>query len=110
MAAGIPPENPILMLQAHQIDIAGIERMGGCSIGRYLALGDLETHPRRICVRRLGIVDGCYRQSSGAVLGSDRIAQIGREGCNPALSRKVVPNHRYPEWKRPTRYRLQGGR
>ena len=33
MAAGLPSENPILVLQTHEVDIAGIKKVGGCLIG-----------------------------------------------------------------------------
>src|SRR5208337_2484964 len=33
MAAGLPSINSVLMLQTHQIDIAGIKEVGGCFIG-----------------------------------------------------------------------------
>jgi hypothetical protein len=33
MAAGFPSKNPVLVLQTHQIDIAGIKKVGGGFIG-----------------------------------------------------------------------------
>jgi hypothetical protein len=33
MAAGLPSENPIFVLQTHEIDMAGIKKVGGCLIG-----------------------------------------------------------------------------
>jgi hypothetical protein len=32
MAAGLPSIDPILVLQTYQVDIAGIKKVGGCSI------------------------------------------------------------------------------
>jgi hypothetical protein len=33
MAAGLPAKNPILVLQTHEIDTAGIKKVGSCLIG-----------------------------------------------------------------------------
>jgi hypothetical protein len=33
MATGFPAKNSILVLQTHEIDIAGIEKVSGCLIG-----------------------------------------------------------------------------
>ena len=96
MAAGIPPENSILVLQTHQVHMTRIQKIGGCSIGGDVALFDLASHPCRVGVRRLPVVDGDHRRSASSVLVSHRIAQICREGCNSTLPGQVVPNHRYP--------------
>jgi hypothetical protein len=88
------------MLQTHQIDIVGIEKISGCSIGRYVAFCDLEAHPRRVGVRGFRIIDGDNRQSCGSVLGRDRIAQIGCKGRNSTLTGKVVPDNRNPNRNR----------
>src|SRR5208282_27836 len=103
MAAGLPSKNPILMLQTHQIDIAGIKKVGGGLIGGDIALGYLESHARRVAVPRLRIIYGYHGYSSGAVLSSNRITQICREGRNSTLAREVVPDNRYPQWKRVAR-------
>jgi hypothetical protein len=64
-------------------------------------LGYLESHARRVAVPRLRVIDGYYEYSSGAVLSSNRITQICREGRNSTLAREVVPDNRYrtgSEW------------
>jgi hypothetical protein len=96
MASGIASKESILVLQTHQVEIAGIEKVGGGPIGGDVTLDDLESHARGVDVGGFRIIDGYHRQSSGAVLGSDRIAQIGRESGNSTLAGKMVPHHRYP--------------
>ena len=54
------------------------------------------------------VVDGHNRQSIGPVFGTDCITQIGREGRNSTLSRKMISNHRDPQCALPGGYRLQG--
>jgi hypothetical protein len=34
MAASFSPKDPVLVLQTHQIDMARIEKLGGCPVGR----------------------------------------------------------------------------
>ena len=89
--------------------MTGVQKVGGCSIGRDVALFNLESHPCRVGVRRSRVVDGDYRSSTGSVLGSYRIAQIGRKGCNSTLSRKVVSDNRNPKRKRPAGHQMQAG-
>jgi hypothetical protein len=99
MAAGLPPKNPILVLQTHYIDVAGIKKVGRCSIGGEVALGYLESHARRVAVARLRVIDGYYEHSSGSVLSRNRITQVCCEGRNSTLSREMIPDNRYPHWK-----------
>ena len=54
MAAALPSKNPVLMLQTHEIDFAGIKKVGGCLIGGEIALGYLESYPRRVAVADWG--------------------------------------------------------
>ena len=51
MTAGLPPEDSILMLQTHEIDVAGVEKISGASIGRRVTFGYLTPHPSRVAVR-----------------------------------------------------------
>jgi hypothetical protein len=109
MAACIPPENPILVLQTHQVHMTRIQKIGGCSIGGDVALIDLASHPCRVGVRRLPVVDGDHRRSVASVLVSHGIAQICREGGNSTLPGQMVPNHRHSSGKRPAAHQLQRG-
>jgi hypothetical protein len=43
--SGFAPEDSIFMLQAHQIDVARIQKAGGRSVGREIAFADLKSHP-----------------------------------------------------------------
>ncbi len=63
----------------------------------------LESHARRVAVPRLRIIYGYHGYSSDAVLSSNRITQICREGRNSTLAREVVPDNCYPHWKRVAR-------
>ena len=42
---GFAPENPVFMLQTHQIDIFCIQEFGGFPVGRDIAFADLKPHP-----------------------------------------------------------------
>jgi hypothetical protein len=110
VTAGLPSKNPILVLQAHQIDVAGVNKVCGGSIGRRVALGYLESHPRRVAVPRLRVIHGHHKHFGGSITESDSITQICREGRDSTLSRKMVPNNRYPQWKRPAVHGSQGQR
>ncbi len=70
MAAGFPSKNSILVLQTHQIDIAGIKKVGGRLIGNEIALGYLEVHTGGIAISGLRIIDGYDGYCSCAVLSS----------------------------------------
>jgi hypothetical protein len=100
MAAGLSSKNPILMQQTHEIDIAGIKKVGGCLIGCEIVFGYLESHPRRVAVPRLRVIDGYHQDPSSAVLNSNCITQICCEGRNSTLSGNVVSDNRYTYWKR----------
>jgi hypothetical protein len=50
VAPGFASEDSIFMLQAHQIDIAYIQKLGGSSVGRDVAFSDFESHPLRVQV------------------------------------------------------------
>jgi hypothetical protein len=45
VVSGFAPEDSIFMLQAHQIDVARIQKAGGRSVGREIAFADLKSHP-----------------------------------------------------------------
>jgi hypothetical protein len=109
MAAGIASKNPVLVLQTYQVHLTRVQKVCGCSIGRDVAFFNLKSDSRGVGVRRSRIVDGDDRRSTSSVLGSHRIAQICRKGCNSTLSRKVVSYNRNPEWKRQAGHQLQAG-
>jgi hypothetical protein len=97
MRAGISSEDPIFVLQTDQVDFAGVEKTGGFAIRRHVVFGNLKSHPRRIGIGRLRVVDGYYLQFCRPVFTGYRIAQIGCEGCNSTLPRKMVPDNRYAD-------------
>jgi hypothetical protein len=72
--------------------------MGGFPISGYVAFGNLESHPRRVAVRGLGVIDGCHQQSCRSVLSRDCIAQISCEGCDPTLPGKMISDNSYTHW------------
>jgi hypothetical protein len=107
VATGIPSKNAVLMLQTHYVDMTAVQEVCSRSIGRNVALFNLQSHPCWVSVQRSRIVDGDDRHSTSSVLGSHRIAQIGSESCNSTLTGKVVSDDRDPERKRPARHYLQ---
>jgi hypothetical protein len=50
MPAGLSSENPVLVLQADEVNIAGIQKVGRSFVGWRVVLGYLEVHARRIAV------------------------------------------------------------
>jgi hypothetical protein len=86
-------KNSIFVLQAHQIDIAEIQKVGGLAVGSQIVLGQLEPHSGGIAIALLSIVHGESQQLGRAVFRVNGVAQVCREGRNSALSREIVPDH-----------------
>jgi hypothetical protein len=74
VVSGLASEDSKFMLQAHQIDVARIQELGGRPVGRDIVFADLESHPLRVGVGCVLVVDSYHRQLGGSILGSDRIA------------------------------------
>ena len=83
-------KNSIFVLQAHQIDIAEIQKVGGLAVGSQIVLGQLEPHSGGIAVALFSIVHGESQQLGRAVFRVNGVAQVRRERRNSALSREIV--------------------
>src|SRR5512146_1902400 len=96
VATGRTTKNAVLMLKRNEVNVAEIQEIGSIFIGGGVSLGEFESNSRRIAVVRSRIVDWYRQQLSTSVLGADGVAQVCRKGCNSALPREVISDHRYP--------------
>jgi len=90
MAAGPAPENAVFMLQADQIDIIDIQKVGGPTIGFDILLCEFEANATGILVPIGRVID---RQSDAGrllLIGGDGLAQIGGKGRDSASARQIV--------------------
>jgi chaperonin GroES len=91
---GFSAEDPVLVLDADDVDGVDVQEVRGATVRGDLALGDLEANTRRVGIAPAGIV---HREDEALDLGtgrSDGPAQIGRESRDPAMTRQVVAEHR----------------
>src|SRR4051794_40575876 len=92
MAASWPSEDSILVLQADHIDIIEVKEFSGGLIRTQVILCQRPPNPRRIVISRFRIVHWQRQQSRTPVLGGDSPTQVGCEGGNSTLTRKIVAN------------------
>ena len=90
VAAGLPAEDAVLELQAHQIDVVDVQEVGGAPVGVDVLLGQLEANAGRIVVAGLGVVDGQGDARRFGICRGDRLAEIRGERRDAALPRHVV--------------------
>src|SRR5690242_6662979 len=83
-------KNAVFVLQAYEVNVAEIQEIRCLAVGSNLILGKFEPDPGRVGVAFWGIVDGKREEFGGAEFRVDRVAQVGREGGDTALPRKVV--------------------
>ena len=94
VAARLAAEDAVLVLHAHDVDGVDVQEVRRAPVRRDVALGDLEANPRRVRVTLAGVVHREHEAVDRGELGRDRVAEIGREGGDPALARQVVAEHR----------------
>src|ERR1019366_2333750 len=94
MASCRTPEDSILVLQAHHVDIVEVQEFSRFLIRGHVVLGERPSHPRGIVISLFRVVHGQRQQSGGSVLRGYGRAQVGGERSNATLSRKIIPNHR----------------
>src|SRR5438093_10268197 len=96
MTAGLTPEDPELMLYADEIDRVHVQAVRRTSIRREVALGELETNPVGVRVTSSGVVHREHEAIEIEELRGKGLAQMGREGGDPALAGQVIAEHRDP--------------
>jgi hypothetical protein len=107
--SGFAAENSKLMLQADQIDVAGVQVFGGSSVGREVAFADLKSNPAGVRVGGVAVIDRYHRDLGGSVFSGDGVAQICRKSRNSTLPGKVIANHRNLDRALLARRQLKGG-
>ena len=90
MAALLSAEDSKFVLQAHDVDIADIEKIGRAKVRREVLFLDLETNHLRILVAAGYVVHGNSQALALRVGRGDSGQQVGRERRNTALSRQMV--------------------
>src|ERR1700687_6337979 len=93
MPAGRAAEDSIFVLQAHDIDIAEIQKVGGSRVGIQVVFSQLESYLRGIAVSCFGIVDWQGQQIDSAIFRTESGAQVGCERSDATLPRKIIPNN-----------------
>jgi hypothetical protein len=96
VAASRSAENPILMLQANQVNIAEIQEVGGLAVGSQFILRKFEANPGRIAVTFCSIVDRKREELGGSVFGVNGVAQIGCKRSDATAPGQVVPDDSDP--------------
>ena len=82
--------NAVLVLEADDVGVAEVEKVGRAAIRVEVLLCELETHLRRVLVALGHVVDRDDAAVDRRILSRDSAAQIGGEGGDAALARQVV--------------------
>jgi len=96
VSARRPAEDTVLVLQADEVDAVAVEEVGGATVRGQLLLGQLEPHALGVGVPGLPVVHRNGDDTRAGTPGGERLAEIGREGRDPALPREVVPDDGNP--------------
>jgi hypothetical protein len=87
MSARLAPEDAELVLQARDLKLARVEKVGGALVGGRLVIGDLETDDGRILVRAALIVHG-HDGGFDVDARRNRLLQISCKSCDSAVTRQ----------------------
>ena len=90
MTARRTAKNSILVLQAYQIEIGEIQKLGSLLIRRQIVLRERESYPLWVGIPGFRIVHRHGEQPCRATLSGNRFAQISGKSSNSALARKIV--------------------
>jgi hypothetical protein len=96
VGAGWSAENSVLVLQAHQIDIAKIQEICSLPIRSQVSFAQLESHSRRVTVALFCVVDRQREQLCGTEFSVNCVTQVCRECRDTTLPGKVVPDNGNP--------------
>ena len=83
-------EDAIFVLQAHEVYVVDIQKVGGAAIRVNILLRQFKSNAGWIGVAGLDVVDGQGNARCSAVFGGDGLTQIGGECGDAALARQVV--------------------
>ncbi len=90
MTARTPTEDAIFVLQAYEVDVIDIQKVGGAAIRVDVLLCQFKSNAGRIGVAGLDVVDGQGNARCVTVFGRDGFAQVGGERGDATLARQVV--------------------
>ena len=90
VAAGRAAEDSVFVLEADDIGVGEIEKIGRAQVRVDLLLFDFEPHLRRIVVARRDVVDRNDEAVRPGILGRDRGAKVVGERRDAALPRQIV--------------------
>src|SRR5258708_4465452 len=92
MAAGPATKDSIFVLQAHDIDIAEIQKVRSPPVRSQVTFGQLESYARWVAISCFCIVDRQRQQIYRTVFRTKSPTQVGCERSDSTLSWKIVPN------------------
>src|SRR5208337_2209753 len=98
VASGRTAEDSIFVLQAHHVDVVEVQEFGCFLIRLHVVLSERTSHPLGIVISWFRVVHWQRQQARRSVLSGYGRAQIGGEGSNPTLPRKVITNYRDSTW------------
>ncbi len=90
VTAGRPAVDAVFMLDAHDIGVGEIEKIGGAQVRVDLLFFDFEACLRRILIARGDVVDRQHEAVGAWILSGDRRAEIIGESRDSALPRQIV--------------------
>ncbi len=94
MASGRAAENSILVLQADHVDIVEVQEFRGLLIRGHVILRQRPSHSCGIVISLFRIVHRQRQQPGRAIFSRDGLAQVGGEGGDSTMTRKIIANHR----------------
>ena len=94
MAAAGPTENSEFVLQADNVNVADIEKVGGAKIGRKVLLFNFKANDLGVFIAFRNVVDRNGEALRLRVCGLDSRENIGSECCDAAFSRQMVGDKR----------------
>src|SRR5579884_3182764 len=94
VSADRSPENTELMLQADNVNVADIQKVGGAQIRRQVLLLNFEANHLRVVVSSGDVVHGHAEALALRMRSRNRGQQVRRERGNAALAGQVIADER----------------
>ena len=89
---GIAAENSELMLERHDIEVSGVEHIGGVRVVLQLLIVDLDSHDRGILVALPDVIHRDDERLRGGTRQRHRVLQIVGERRDSAATWERVPD------------------
>ena len=94
LSAGLTAENPVLVLEANDVEALIVQELGGLDIFVDRFVVDLKAHGRRIVIGAAGIRHGDDAGLQIRASRRDRPMKIMGEGRDSAAARKMIADER----------------